>query len=115
MSVGYGGNPDPWPDHINVSYLWDGAIDVGTPGLRMLKVRPEHQAEWGRYLWEHVHRIVYEGDAAEMVGMADEFIVVAPRITKHTIVSDDPLTVTPSLLCSCGLHGYVTDGVWRSC
>lgn len=24
-------------------------------------------------------------------------------------------TLTPSVLCSCGLHGYVTDGIWKSC
>lgn len=28
----------------------------------------------------------------------------------------DPLTVTPSVLCSdCGCHGFITNGVWVSC
>jgi hypothetical protein len=28
----------------------------------------------------------------------------------------DPVTITPSILCpDCGLHGFVTDGTWRSC
>lgn len=33
----------------------------------------------------------------------------------HSLVSDDPVTITPSILCACGVHGYVTDGAWRSC
>lgn len=37
-----------------------------------------------------------------------------PRlIGKHTIVSVDPLTITPSLACEvCGWHGFVTNGRW---
>jgi hypothetical protein len=31
------------------------------------------------------------------------------------LVSIDPLTVTPSLLCSCGSHGFITDGKWVPC
>ena len=33
----------------------------------------------------------------------------------HAIVSDDPVTITPSILCECGAHGYVTDGRWVDC
>ncbi|GAC71038.1 hypothetical protein [Gordonia soli] len=34
----------------------------------------------------------------------------------HTIVSTDPVTVTPSIMCAdCGLHGFLTDGVWKDC
>ncbi len=30
-----------------------------------------------------------------------------------TIVSEEPLTVTPSILNQpCGCHGYITDGKW---
>lgn len=36
---------------------------------------------------------------------------VAP--TGHTLVSINPLTVTPSLACrSCPSHGFITDGRW---
>lgn len=31
------------------------------------------------------------------------------------VVSTDPLTVTPSILCgSCGCHGFITAGKWIS-
>lgn len=49
-------------------------------------------------------------------------IVCAPRLQLeggHTITRSDvdgPVTVQPSILCDdCGTHGFVTDGVWRSC
>lgn len=31
------------------------------------------------------------------------------------VVNEEPLTLTPSVLCSCGWHGFITDGKWRSC
>lgn len=35
-----------------------------------------------------------------------------PR-SKHELVSEDPLTVMPSLLCStCQHHGWIRDGQW---
>lgn len=42
--------------------------------------------------------------------------VVAPRLTKHTITGPEiALTIRASILCpDCGLHGYVTGGVWSS-
>lgn len=31
----------------------------------------------------------------------------------HQVVSRDPLTISPSILCTdCGTHGFVTNGVW---
>jgi hypothetical protein len=33
-----------------------------------------------------------------------------------TLVSADPITITPSILCAndqgCGIHGFITDGKW---
>ena len=45
-------------------------------------------------------------------------IRIAPALQtqegRHRIVATDPLTVTPSILCSdCGVHGFVTDGRWN--
>lgn len=39
----------------------------------------------------------------------------APVVTPEgwTLVSETPLTLTPSLLCRiCGHHGFITDGKW---
>lgn len=32
-----------------------------------------------------------------------------------TVESWDPLTVSPSVLASCGLHGFIRRGRWESC
>lgn len=48
-------------------------------------------------------------------------IIVAPFLQLragggHTVVSIDPVTITPSCGCSdCGLHGFLTNGVWKDC
>jgi hypothetical protein len=46
-------------------------------------------------------------------------IVCAPSLqlgNGHTIVCDDPLTVTASIACpDCRLHGWITDGRWLGC
>jgi len=50
------------------------------------------------------------------------FIVCAPVMmfvdgqdgqAHHTLVSRDPVTISPSILCSdCQTHGFITDGQW---
>ena len=46
----------------------------------------------------------------------DTPILTAVSLHPGHSVSDDHLTVSPSILCqSCGLHGFLTDGKWRSC
>ncbi len=47
----------------------------------------------------------------------DPVFMVAPSVRAHRVTNEDPLTVTPSILCNgaglpCGLHGFVTAGVW---
>lgn len=48
-----------------------------------------------------------------------ERLVCAPLLRLgdgHQVVHDDPLTVTPSVLCpDCGLHGFITAGRWVAC
>lgn len=31
------------------------------------------------------------------------------------LVSETPLTLSPSLLCSCGEHGYIRNDTWEKC
>lgn len=45
-------------------------------------------------------------------------VIVAPLLPINTatnLVSNDPLTIFPSIKCTdCGLHGWVRDGAWIS-
>lgn len=47
----------------------------------------------------------------DLPGVADAF----PGRPLWTLVSADPLTVSPSLLCSCGSHGLIQGGKWVPC
>ena len=31
------------------------------------------------------------------------------------VISLDPLTISPSVLCSCGMHGFIQEGKWVNC
>lgn len=77
-------------------------IDVGG-GVSLLipaegKIRVMHVcAEWDDdYMQEHLVKIA------------------CPTLHEdHVVVSLDPPTIQPSILCSsCGLHGFVRSGVW---
>lgn len=61
--------------------------------------------EDGAYGIEHRCKEVGDGD----------HLVVAPKL-KHVVTGEWPkVTVRPSVLCpDCGLHGFITDGAWRS-
>lgn len=37
---------------------------------------------------------------------------IEPGKPMWTVQSWDPLTIAPSLLCSCGDHGFIRDGRW---
>lgn len=62
--------------------------------------------------WLHTHP-----DARNGAGMlCQSFCAVRPLNGSpvHQVVSDDPLTLTPSLLCrTCGAHGNVINGKWE--
>lgn len=46
-------------------------------------------------------------------------LIVAPALqltNGHSVVTRDPLTVTPSIMCDdCRLHGYIRNGQWEGC
>ena len=64
--------------------------------------------------WLHTHP-----DARTPSGvLCQSFCAVRPLngTPVHQIVSVDPLTLQPSLLCrTCGAHGHVTNGAWEPC
>lgn len=48
----------------------------------------------------------------DLPGVRDAF----PDRELWMLARTEPLTITPSLLCSeCGSHGWITDGVWVPC
>lgn len=101
-----------------VHHFHDGAlgrIDLGTDEVTVIEVRGATDGgvlDPSRFAVEHTCK--EWPDNREPDGM---FIkCIAPRLApEHVVHSIDPLTVTPSILCpDCGLHGFVTDGVWRA-
>lgn len=44
----------------------------------------------------------------DLPGIAEAF----PDHELWMVTSYDPLSLTPSLQCSCGHHGWITDGQW---
>lgn len=77
---------------------WLRTVDVGSE-VRL------HQYKDGWWRVSHLCKMID----------SDDRIRSAPELTRggHVIVSTDPLTISPSILCTdCGLHGFVTDGRW---
>jgi hypothetical protein len=65
---------------------------------------------------EHAHRVYgtpCEGHVSPDVPNARE--VFGPDRPLWQVQSWEPLTLTPSVLCSCGWHGYITNGRWVNC
>ena len=45
----------------------------------------------------------------------DPPVLVAPGLGQHDVtVDENGYTIRPSILCDCGLHGWVTNNQWRS-
>ena len=70
------------------------------------------------FRWQHdcqETRKLWEGKASQET--VERFATSAHLLpigsSFWTIVQEEPLTVTPSILCKeCGLHGFITDGKW---
>lgn len=50
-----------------------------------------------------------EGSVTFAVPVTDHYADDRPR---WTVVSWEPLTLSPSISAPCGLHGFITDGAW---
>lgn len=88
----YTGGPDAFP------------IDIGY-GLRM------RECEQG-YEVRHLCR-TGQGDRPTDRDIWNAPVVDTANPGHHTLVSRDPLELTPSLQCpTCGLHGFVRGGRW---
>jgi len=40
---------------------------------------------------------------------------LVPDAARWQVQSWEPLTISPSLLCDCGDHGYIRNGRWEGC
>lgn len=81
------------------SYVWTSWNGHEHSGL--IEVHPI-QGRSGR----HAGSIMFD-----VPGASEAF----PNRPLWTKVSEEPLTVTPSILCSCGWHGHITNGRWEPC
>jgi hypothetical protein len=63
----------------------------------------------GRIKFRHICRLI---DGTRRVLAPETF---GPEHKAHAMVSRDPLTLSPSLLCrQCGLHGWIRNGRWEA-
>ena len=62
---------------------------------------PWAAAETGRCLGA----VIFDGEVAQRL---------EPNKSKWTVESWDPLTLSPSILCQCGFHGFIRGGRWVS-
>lgn len=74
------------------------------------------EGETGPSGFFHVHPSKGQNHTPEGDPCAGSVTFDLPRVRREgarwTLVSLDPLHVEPSILCSCGRHGYVRDGKW---
>jgi len=86
----------------------DTVIDLGHDVRVQLTVRHEDGPYVGLI---ESHR---SPDGAECAGSITFDVPEAEglRGPRWHVVSWEPLTITPSILCSCGNHGFITDGRW---
>lgn len=78
---------------------------------------------------DHAYRFFYQSGSAEPAGLIESHRLEDGRWCEGsvafkgsgvgkpewTVVLEDPLTLSPSILCrSCGSHGYIEGGRWRT-
>lgn len=92
----------PLPD-----YLEDGAVHLTDE----IAIKPYVSSSGpGGYLF--MHRIEPDDENQATPG----WCVGSFRFDQWTLVQQEPLTVTPSILCvDHGTHGFITNGQWVGC
>lgn len=85
-----------WASDRDLNPRHDGLPDVERWGIEI-----EHPRQDGS--GPCVGFATFDGDVQRQVH---------PQIPKWTVESIDPLTISPSVLCSCGDHGFIRQGLW---
>lgn len=79
-------------------------IDLGGGTI----ARPVHSPDWQSIVGYTIDHDTADGRRCSAMVMTG-----GPDIT-HEIVSTNPLTISPSLICpECGAHGHVERGAWK--
>lgn len=96
-----------FPEVITDGYALSDPIDIGH-GVRVWYVREDgvvagifwdHGCQWGR--------TPISFDVPENAHV--------PAEAKWQLGGLEPLTLSPSLLCPCGRHGFIRNGQWEPC
>ena len=85
-----------WAPDRELNPQYDGIPDVEKYGASI-----DHKTAAGEPCSGFV---TFDGEVARQV---------SPKSPKWTVESWEPLTLSPSVLCSCGDHGFVRSGRWE--
>lgn len=73
------------------------------------------------WVWREHNTLYYRHDCP-MIGPNPSAIPLdvpenahVPPEGKWQVESLDPVTISPSLLCQCGLHGFIRNSQWEPC
>lgn len=95
-------------DHL-MDLLGEDAVDLGSGHWARFTVRGG-----ARVGFFHVHPAAGGGRIPEGEPCAGSVTFAGPE-ARWILHSLDPLHVEPSILCSCGRHGFVRGGKWEEC
>jgi hypothetical protein len=96
LGDGHRGQYSSWAPDRKLNPQYAGVPDVGKWGLLIFHTSVETGAPCAGF-------VTFAGEVQR---------TVAPEATTWDVQSWDPLTLAPSVLCSCGDHGFVREGRW---
>lgn len=86
-----------WMPDREINPQYDGIPDVELFGLNIEHPKKSDPSQ------RCVGGVTFDGEVQRLIH---------PKVAKWTLVSDEPLHIEPSVLCSCGDHGWIRDGRW---
>jgi hypothetical protein len=96
LGDGHYGKFSGWSSDMDLNSQYEGVPDVEKYGLEILHPNPAGAPCVGF--------VTFAGDVQRRI---------EPERRNTWDVQDwDPLTITPSVLCSCGDHGFIREGRW---
>lgn len=114
--------PPPWHDRERPPSAWEGnetAFQIATARYGMWTSVNGHprNRETGEPVTAETAACLMEWHWSESLnrwhGGLVRFANRGGGQDGHQLISSDPLTISPSLLCSCGDHGFLKQGEWR--